>query len=157
MHLLIPVRCVRAAGIALTYVLLSACASSDIKPACPVGLRAEAPEVEDRLLAAHPGVQPVEVLKCVAEPSGTGFNNPDDEACLVRVAPGLAESVDRSYDPGTLNAMPDVVRVLSWGVPRLTSAALNESKAAVYRTADPELVILYAPSVRCAVFGQVTR
>jgi len=162
MYSAISHRCVKnvsAVGVALSFVLLSACGTTpDLKPTCAEGLRADLPAVEGRLLAAHPGVQPVEVLKCVAEPTHTEFStDPDDEACLVRVAPGLADNVDTSYGPGTLNVMPDVVRALSWGVPQLTSAVLNARKAVVYRTADPELVILYAPSVRCVVPRESTQ
>jgi hypothetical protein len=137
------------AGLVLVAMLLSACASRSTV-SCEEKFSADSPAIQARVLAAHPAVQPINVLKCVAVSTRTGFSmDPDEEACLVQIAP---DSVPRAADPASrLLATPQAVLKLSPDIPdRSHVVALNEGGAAVYRTFNAEQVVLYAPYIRCA-------
>jgi hypothetical protein len=139
----------RNAGLVLLSILLSACASRSTV-SCGEKFSADSPAIQERVLAAHPLVQPIKVLKCVGVPTPSGFSaDPDEEACLVQIAP---DSVPRSADPASrLLATPGAVRMVAPDVPeRSHVVAMNEGGAAVYRTFNLEQVVLYAPYVRCA-------
>jgi hypothetical protein len=131
-------------------MLLSACASSPSRISCNEKFSADAPAIRERVLAAHPSVQAINVLQCVAVPTRSGFStDPDEEACLVQIAP---DSVPRAADPSSrLLPTPEAVRKVAPDVPeRSHVVAMNEGGAAVYRTFKAEQVVLYAPYVRCA-------
>jgi hypothetical protein len=138
----------RNAWLIVVAMLLSACAS-DVQVACQQKFRADSPAIQQRVLAFHPDVHPINVLKCVAVATRTGFtDDPDEEACLVEVAPG---SVPQYAAPSSrLHSPPEAVRKLAPDLPEQTYAVVaNEGGAAVYRTLNPDQVVLYAPYVRC--------
>jgi hypothetical protein len=138
----------RRAGLALVSILLSACASR-ATVSCGEKFNADSPAIQARVLAAHPRVQPIDVLKCVAVPTPSGFSSdPDEEACLVQIAP---DSVPRAADPASrLLPTPEAVRKLAPDIPERSDVVeINEGGATVYRTFKPELIVLYAPYVRC--------
>lgn len=140
--------CVRSAALIIVSILLSACASRPTV-SCDEKFNADSPAIRERVLAAHAEVQSIDVLKCVAVPTASGFStDPDEEACLVQIAP---DSVRRDADPlSRLHATPGAVRQLAPDLPERTYAAvIYEGGAAVYRTFKPELVVLYAPYMRC--------
>ena len=139
----------RSAGLVLVSLLLSACASRSTV-SCGEKFSADSPAIQERVLAAHPRVQAIKVLSCVAVPTRSGFStDPDEEACLVQIAP---DSVSRAADPSSrLLATPEAVLKLAADIPERSHVVdLNEGGAAVYRTFNPEQVVLYAPYVRCA-------
>lgn len=143
----------RNVGPVLVSLLLSACASR-VPVSCQEKFSPDSASIRERVLAAHPLVQPIEVLQCVAVPTRSGFStDPDEEACLVRIAP---DSVRRDADPSSrLLETPEVVRKLAPDLPeRSYAAAINEGGAAVYRTFNLELVVLYAPYARCAALDE---
>jgi hypothetical protein len=139
----------RNAGLILvSMLLLSACASRSTI-SCGEKFSADSPAIRERVLAAHPRVEVIEVLKCVAVPTRSGFSTePDEEACLVRIAP---DSVPRAADPASrLLATPEAVLKLSADIPERSHVVdINEGGAVVYRTFNFEQVVLYAPYVRC--------
>jgi hypothetical protein len=140
----------------MVSMLLSACASRGTV-SCGEKFRADSPGIRERVLAAHPEVQPLDVLKCEAIPTPSGFStDPDEEACLVRIAP---DSVRRDADPSSrLLPTPEVVRKLAPDLPERSHAAvIIEGGAAVYRTFNLEQVVLYAPYARCMELDEVTR
>ena len=142
------------AGVVIVSMLLSACASRS-NVACGEKFRADSPAIQGRVLAFHPDVHPINVLKCVAVPTGTGFStDPDEEACLVEVAPGTVP-VDAA-PTSRLHSPPDVVRKLAPDLPEhVYAVAVNEGGAVVYRTLNLDQVILYAPYMRCSVREEV--
>jgi hypothetical protein len=136
------------AGVLVVLMLLCACASS-VTVKCGEKFDADSPAIRERVLAAHTGVRPIDVLNCVAVPTQSGFStDPDQEACLVQIAP---DSVPRASDPsGRLHYTPQAVLKLAPDLPERTYAAvLYEGGAAVYRTFNLEQVVLYAPNMRC--------
>jgi hypothetical protein len=136
-------------------MLLSACASRSTI-SCEEKFQPDSPAIRERVLAAHTGVQPINVLKCVAVPTHSGFStDPDGEACLVQIAP---DSVRRDADPlSRLHPTPEAVRQLAPDLPEQTYAAvIYEGGAAVYRTFNLERVVLYAPYMRCVALEEVT-
>lgn len=138
----------RIAALVLLSMLLSACASHSTI-SCGEKFSADSPAIRERVLAAHPRVAVIEVVNCVAVATPTGFStDPDEEACLVRIAP---DSVPRAADPASrLLATPEAVLKLAQDIPERSHVVdMNEGGAAVYRTFNPEQVVLYAPYVRC--------
>lgn len=138
----------RSAGFFLVSILLSACASR-ATVSCGEKFSADSPAIQQRVLAAHPSVQPIRVLKCGAVATRSGFSNdPDEEACLVQIAP---DSLPRAADPSSrLLPTPEVVRKLAPDMPERSDVVdINEGGATVYRTFNPEQVVLYSPYVRC--------
>lgn len=139
----------RNAALALVpLLLLSACATR-FSSSCREEFNADSPAIQERVLAAHPRVQAIKVLKCAAVPTPTGFStDPDQEACLVQIAP---DSVPRAADPASrLLPTPEAVLKLAQDVPERSHVVdMNEGGAAVYRTFNAEQVVLYAPYVRC--------
>jgi hypothetical protein len=135
-------------------MLLSACASR-FTPSCAEKFREDSPAIQQRVLAFHPDVHPLNVLKCLAVPTRSGFStDPDEEACLVEVAP---DSVPQYAAPSSrLHRPPEAVRKLAPDLPEQTYAvALNEGGAAVYRSLTLNHVVLYAPYARCTVPEEV--
>ena len=144
----------RSAGVLIVSVLLSACASR-FTASCAETFRADSPAIQQRVLAFHPDLHPINVLGCVAVPTRSGFSSdPDEEACLVEVAP---DSVPQYAAPSSrLHPPPEAVRKLAPDLPEQTYAvAVNEGGAAVYRALTPNQVILYAPYARCIVPEEV--
>ena len=138
----------RSAGLVLVSVLLSACAS---RVSCGEMFNADSPAIQERVLAAHPRVQPIKVLKCGAVATRSGLSDdPDEEACLVQIAP---DSVPRAADPASrLLPTPEAVRKLAPDIPERSDVVdINEGGATVYRTFNLDQVVLYAPYVRCEV------
>jgi len=138
-----------------TLLLLSACASR-LTVKCGEQFDADSPAIRERVLAAHAGVRPLNVLKCIAVPTQSGFStDPDQEACLVQIEPG---SVPRAADPsGRLHDTPQAVLKLAPDLPERTYAAvIYEGGAAVYRTFNLDQVVLYAPNGRCFVLEEIT-
>jgi hypothetical protein len=139
---------VRSAVLVIVSMLLSACASRSTVT-CEEEFNAESPGIRERVLAAHAEVQSIDVLKCAAVPTPSGFSTePDEEACLVQIAP---DSVRRDADPlSRLHSTPQAVRMLAPDLPERTYAAvIYEGGAAVYRTFNAAQVVLYAPYMRC--------
>jgi hypothetical protein len=146
---------VRKTGLVVVSLLLSGCASG-FTATCGEKFRADSPAIRGRVLASHPDVQPVNVLNCVATPTPTGFStDPDEEACLVEIEPG---SVPVDAAPTSrLHSPPNVVRKLAPDLPdQVYVVVVHEGGAAVYRTLNPNQVVLYAPYVRCMVRDEVT-
>jgi hypothetical protein len=146
-------------AIVIISISLSACASR-FTVSCGEKFRADSPAIQERVLAAHPDVKPVEVLKCVAEPTRSGFStDPDEEACLVWLAPGDVPAISEAQNQ-QLTA-PDAVRMLAAlaaDLPELgRPIRTNNRGAAVYATANPDQFVLYAPHMRCAVLEEVTQ
>jgi len=138
----------KSAGLVLVSMLLSACAS---RVSCGVKFNADSPAIQERVLAAHPRVQPIKVLKCAAVATRSGLSDdPDEEACLVQIAP---DSVPRAADPASrLLPTPEAVRKLAPDIPERSDVVdINEGGATVYRTFNLDQVVLYAPYVRCEV------
>lgn len=145
----------RYAVLAFVPVLLSACASG-FTVKCGEKFNPDSPAIQERVLAAHPQVQAIKVLKCVAVPTQSGFStDPDQEACLVQIAP---DSVPRAADPASrLLLTPEAVLMLAPDVPERSHVVhMNEGGATVYRTFNSEQVVLYAPFSRCMVLEEVT-
>lgn len=145
---------VRGAGLIIVLMLLSACASR-VTPSCAEKFSADSPAIQGRVLAFHPDVQPVNVLKCLAVATRSGLStDPDEEACLVEVAP---DSVPQYAAPSShLHVPPEAVRKLAPDLPEKTYVVgVNEGGAAVYRTLTPNQIVLYAPNVRCMVREEV--
>jgi hypothetical protein len=145
---------VRSAGLVIVSMLLSACASH-FSSTCAEKFSADSPAIQGRVLSFHPDVHPSNVLNCVAVPTHSGFStDPDEEACLVEVAPGTVP-VDAA-PTSRLHAPPDVVRKLAPDLPeQVYAVVVNEGGAAVYRTLNPDQVVLYAPYARCIVREEV--
>jgi hypothetical protein len=145
---------VRNAGLIIVSLLLSACASR-LGVSCAEEFRADSPAIQGRVFAFHPDVHPVNVVRCAAVATRSGFSiDPDEEACLVEVAP---DSVPQYAAPSSrLHPPPEVVSKLAPDLPEKTYAvALNEGGAAVYRTLEVNHVVLYAPHVRCSTREEV--
>ena len=133
--------------------MLSACASNSTM-SCAEKFSADSPAIQQRVLASHPDVRPVNVLKCVAQSTRTGFStDPDEEACLVEVAPG---TVSQDAAPSSrLHRPPEVVRTLAPDLPdQVYVVDINEGGAAVYRTLNPDQVVVFAPYMRCTVLEE---
>ena len=136
-------------AVVIVSMLLSACASR-MGVTCAEEFRADSPAIQGRVFAFHPDVHPVNVVKCVAVATRSGFSaDPDEEACLVEVAP---DSVPQYAAPSSrLHVPPEVVRQLAPDLPEKTYAvAVNEGGAAVYRTLEVNHMVLYAPYARCS-------
>jgi hypothetical protein len=145
---------VKRLGFAIVSLLLSACVGPQLKVSCDERFREDSPAIEQRVLAAHPNVGIARVLACKATPTGTGFSwDPDEEACSVLIQPGNA-----SYDPDPvrLGDAPIVVQLLAQDLPDLKSVLSDANGSKLFRTADPRLVILYAPHMRCIVIDEIT-
>jgi hypothetical protein len=143
----------RNAGLILVWMLLSACASRSTM-SCGEKFSADSPAIRERVLAAHPRVEVIDVLNCVAVPTRSGFSSePDEEACLVRIAP---DSVPRAAHPASrLLPTPEAVLELAADIPERSHVVdINEGGAVVYRTFNAEQVVLYAPYVRCEALEQ---
>jgi hypothetical protein len=144
---------VRNIALAVVSMLLAACASRSTM-SCAEKFSAESPGIQERVLSFHPDVRPVNVLRCVAQSTHTGFNtDPDEEACLVEIAPG---TVPQDAAPSSrLHRPPDVVRKLAPDLPdQVYVVGVNEGGAAVYRTLNPDQVVLFAPYLRCTVLEE---
>lgn len=139
----------RFAALIIVSLLLSSCATRS-NLSCEETFDAESPAIQQRVLSFHPDVQPLNVLKCIAVATRTGFSaDPDEEACLVEVTPG---SVPQYAAPSSrIHSPPAAVRKLAPDLPEQTYAVVtNEGGAAVYRTLTPNQVVLFAPRVRCS-------
>lgn len=142
----------RKAALVIAAMLLSACASH-LPAVCNEKFRADSPAIRDRVLASHPDVQPINVLSCTATPTPGVGTDPDEEACLIEITPG---SVPLDAAPTSrLHSPPEVVRQLAPDLPeQVYVVVVHEGGAAVYRTLNPNQVVLYAPYMRCGALEE---
>jgi hypothetical protein len=77
--------------------------------------------------------------------------------CSAKVVPASAAyESDPSYRKSAATDVPLVVRRLAQDLPGLNAAFNNAYGSKLYRTSNPEMVILYAPYMRCIVLDEIT-